>query len=125
MKGKYNDLGKFFKDDKDIGIGAVDCTLDDNKALCAKHGVKGYPTLKAFVNGKAKSYEQARELEPMKKFMLALKEKKGTGGGSAKCPKGLFKSLVTDAVVPLCASHFPDEKSKNSWIVLFYNEKEY
>lgn len=39
MKDTYNNLGKFFKDDKEVGIGAVDCTAQENQALCQKYGV--------------------------------------------------------------------------------------
>ena len=31
-----------------VKVGAVDCDAEDNKALCGKQGVRGYPTLKVF-----------------------------------------------------------------------------
>merc|ERR1712216_360618 len=46
----------------------------------------------------------------------------GTKGGSRKCPVGIFKSKVRDAVVPLCESHFPQDSAKNAWIIIFYAE---
>lgn len=51
----------------------------------------------------------------------AKKEKKTTG--SQKCPKGIFGSLVKDAAIPLCDSHYPDDKAKSSWLVLFYRKE--
>lgn len=42
-----------------IKLGKVDAT--ENKALAGKFGVKGYPTLKFFVNGKEKEYNGGRK----------------------------------------------------------------
>jgi hypothetical protein len=33
----------------------------------------------------------------------------------------MFKSKMKHAVVPLCESHFPDDKAKNDWLVFFYD----
>lgn len=109
------------KNDKSIGIGAVDCDID--KATCGKYGVNGYPSLKAIVGGKGKSYNGAREADAIKEWVTNLAANRGTKGGSSKCAPGPFKSKVKDSVVPLCKEHFPDKKAKNEWIVLFYNEK--
>lgn len=80
--------------------------------------------MKAIVAGKGKSYNGAREAEPMKQWITQLAANRGSKGGSAKCPLGIFKSKVKDAVVPLCEDHFPDDKAKNEWLVFFYNQKE-
>lgn len=56
----------------------------------------------------------------MKSFILGVKEARGTKGGSSKCPSGVFKSKVRDAVVPLCEAHYPQENAKNAWIIIFY-----
>jgi hypothetical protein len=48
-------------------------------------------------------------------------EKKPTG--SQKCEKGSFGSLVKDSTIPLCDAHFPDEKAKSDWLVLFYSKE--
>lgn len=80
--------------------------------------------MKAIVGGKGKSYNGARETEPIKEWITKLAANRGSKGGSAKCPPGLFKSKIKDAVVPLCEEHYPDEKAKNEWLVVFYNEKD-
>jgi len=86
--------------------------------------VSGFPTLKAIVGGKGKSYNGARETEPIKEWIMNVAKNRGSKGGSAKCAVGAFKSKVKDAVVPLCEEHFPDDKAKNDWMVLFYNSKD-
>ncbi|CAE8674506.1 unnamed protein product [Polarella glacialis] len=110
------------KNDKNIGIGAVDCELE--KGICQKYGVSGYPTIKAIVAGKGKSYNGAREADALKGYITHLSANRGSKGGSAKCALGVFKSKIKDAVVPLCEDHYPDEKSKNDWLVFFYNSKD-
>jgi len=51
------------------------------------------------------------------------KPKKQTkSAGSSKCEKGVFESLSKDSVIPLCDAHYPDEKAKSGWAILFYNK---
>lgn len=108
------------KNDKNVGIGAIDC--EKEQAVCQRYGVSGYPTLKAIVGGKGKSYNGAREAEPIKEWITRLAQNRGTKGGSSKCPQGVFKSKVKDAAVPLCEEHFPDEKAKHAWLVFMYEQ---
>mmetsp|Transcript_997 Transcript_997/g.2505 ORF Transcript_997/g.2505 Transcript_997/m.2505 type:complete len:277 (+) Transcript_997:3-833(+) len=123
LEPKFTALAQQLKGEKGIGIGAIDCNEGTNKAICGKYGVNGFPTLKAMVAGKPKSYNGARETEPMKDWIMNILKNKGTKGGSAKCPTGVFKSKVKDATVSLCESHFPGAEAKNSWLVLFYDEQ--
>jgi len=113
------DLARQFKNSKEIGIGAVDC--EKEAALCQKQGVNGYPSIKAIVMGKGKSYNGGREAEPMKNFITNIAANKGTKGGSTKCRPGMFKSKMKHAVVGLCESHFPDAKAKNDWLIFYYD----
>lgn len=108
-----------FKNNKEIGIGAIDC--DNERSTCAKQGVNGYPTIKAIVMGKGRSYNGAREAPAMKQFIEKVAKDRGSKGGSAKCRAGMFKNKVKHAVVPLCEAHFPDNKAKNDWLVFFYD----
>lgn len=123
LKPKYIEAAKQVKGRDDlegVKFGAVDCTK--HQALCQKYSVSGYPTIKAIVAGKAKDYQGPRESDPMIDFVRRLKEGKGTKGGSAKCSSALAGD-AKDGAVALCPSHFPDKKSKNSWLVAFHNEK--
>lgn len=52
-------------------MGAVNC--DAGSALCQKHGVQGYPTIMAFVNGKAAGeYSGERSAGAIKTWALGL-----------------------------------------------------
>mmetsp|Transcript_99065 Transcript_99065/g.288987 ORF Transcript_99065/g.288987 Transcript_99065/m.288987 type:complete len:195 (+) Transcript_99065:41-625(+) len=53
-------------------------------------------------------------------LLAALASAKKKMGGSLKCEKGLFKSEAKDAAIALCDEHYPNEKAKNPWVVLFY-----
>ncbi|KAK4688153.1 protein disulfide-isomerase, partial [Tremellales sp. Uapishka_1] len=62
----YDQLGEAMKDK--LNVIKVDC--DANTALCRKHGVQGYPTLRLFNHGAEKDYMGARTLEAMTKFAM-------------------------------------------------------
>ena len=55
MKPAWDQLGDAFKDSKTVVIGDVDCTV--HQGLCSEHGVKGYPTVKYYVNGEWSDYD--------------------------------------------------------------------
>lgn len=124
LEPKYVTIAKELKEEKGIGIGAVDCNEIANQELCKKYGVRGYPVMKAMVGGKPKPYHGMREIIQMKEWILKVRQNRGTKGGSQKCPVGIFNSKVFDAVVPLCEHHFPADNAKNAWLIIFYNEKD-
>lgn len=66
---EYETLGASFKKAKSVLIGKVDC--DDQKNLCGKYDVQGYPTIKWFPKGslEPKKYEGARTAEAMTAFV--------------------------------------------------------
>jgi len=55
--------------DDDISLAKVDCTSDDNKDLCSRFGVTGYPTIKFFKSGKDTAYEGARDAKGIMTFI--------------------------------------------------------
>jgi len=83
--------------------------------------VNGYPSMKAYVMGKSRSYNGGRDVDSMHRWIEKIAANRGTKGGSSKCRAGMFKSKMKHAVVPLCESHFPDAKAKNDWIVFYYD----
>jgi thioredoxin-like negative regulator of GroEL len=44
-----------------VKVGAVNC--DEHQDICSSNGVKGYPTIKAFINGKGVVYNGQREVK--------------------------------------------------------------
>lgn len=66
------------ENDPPVTLAEVDCT-GDGKDMCGKHGVSGYPTLKAFKGGeKAFDYDGPRDADGIVKYM------KGKAGPSSK-----------------------------------------
>ena len=71
MKPDWDKLGADFADSKTVIIADVDCTKDENKNLCSKYGVKGYPTVKYFTDATAPTgdpYEGGRDYNSLKTF---------------------------------------------------------
>lgn len=66
---EFEKLGASFKKAKSVLIGKVDC--DEQKDLCSKYGVQGYPTIKWFPKGslEPKKYEGARTAEALSEFV--------------------------------------------------------
>ncbi|XP_058077566.1 protein disulfide-isomerase like 2-1 [Magnolia sinica] len=91
---EYEKLGASFKKAKSVLIGKVDC--DDQKNLCSKYGVSGYPTIKWFPKGslEPKKYEGARTAE-------ALTEYVNTEGGT-----NIKLAVIPSNVVILTAENF-------------------
>ncbi|KAJ8447790.1 hypothetical protein Cgig2_015153 [Carnegiea gigantea] len=107
---EYEKLGASFKKAKSVLIGKVDC--DDQKNLCSKYDVTGYPTIKWFPKGslEPKKYEGARTAEALTEF---VNTEAGTNVKIAAAPSH---------VVILSPSNFDDvvmDKSKHV-LVEFY-----
>jgi len=69
MKPAWEQLGDEFQGSSSVLIGDADCTVES--ALCQKHGVKGYPTIKYYTSETGKegaSYSGGREYDGLKKF---------------------------------------------------------
>ncbi|GER55435.1 disulfide-isomerase-like protein [Striga asiatica] len=66
---EFEKLGASFKKAKSVLIGKVDC--DDQKSLCSKYDVSGYPTIKWFPRGSLehKKYEGGRTAEALAEFV--------------------------------------------------------
>ena len=73
MKPDWDTLAKEYADSSSVLIADVDCTAD-GKALCEKHGVNGYPTIKTFEPGsdEGDSYEGGRSLDDLRKHAESL-----------------------------------------------------
>jgi hypothetical protein len=74
MKPDWDKLAKEYDGSETVLIADVDCTEGDNKDLCSKMGVRGYPTIKLYNEGdtEGESYEGGRDLKSLKKAAAAL-----------------------------------------------------
>ncbi|OMJ10445.1 Protein disulfide-isomerase 1 [Smittium culicis] len=110
MANDYIVLSSGFKDQSDVLVAEVNC--DDEKDLCSRFDIKGYPTLKWF-NGNVKSidsYSGGRDENSLKTFIL---DKTGI---EAK------KEAVVDHVTDLTPDSFDPYviESKKNFLVDFY-----
>ncbi|XP_044492242.1 protein disulfide-isomerase like 2-1-like [Mangifera indica] len=91
---EYEKLGASFKKAKSVLIGKVDC--DEQKSICSKYGVSGYPTIQWFPKGslEPKKYEGPRTAESLAEFV------NNEGGTNVKI------AAVPSNVVVLTADNF-------------------
>uniref|UniRef100_A0A2N9J8E9 protein disulfide-isomerase n=1 Tax=Fagus sylvatica TaxID=28930 RepID=A0A2N9J8E9_FAGSY len=91
---EFEKLGTTFKKAKSVLIAKVDC--DDQKSLCSKFDVSGYPTIKWFPKGslEPKKYEGPRTAEALAEFVNT------EGGTNVKI------ATVPSNVVVLTADNF-------------------
>jgi thiol-disulfide isomerase/thioredoxin len=54
---------------KDIKIIDIKCDKDNNKELCKRYQINGYPTIKLIIGNKIIDYEGNRSFEDMKNFI--------------------------------------------------------
>lgn len=67
----WDQLAVKFIGKSNIKIAKVDCTLADNKELCSKEEVDGFPTLFIYKNGeKVNEYNGSRSLEDLYDFVI-------------------------------------------------------
>jgi len=74
MKPDWDKLAKEYDGSDTVLIADVDCTEGDNKDLCGKMGVRGYPTIKLYNEGDTEGevYEGGRDLAALKKAAASL-----------------------------------------------------
>lgn len=72
-------------------IGAVDGDNKDNASLSSNFYIRGFPTLKIFVNGKPTDYSGARTSAAMKDAVVAAISKAKGGADSSSSSSGSEK----------------------------------
>jgi len=74
MKPDWDKLAKEYDGSETVLIADVDCTEGDNKDLCSRMGVRGYPTIKLYNEGdtEGEPYEGGRDLKSLKKAAAGL-----------------------------------------------------
>eukprot|EP00397_Hematodinium_sp_SG-2012_P067793 GEMP01106741.1.p1 GENE.GEMP01106741.1~~GEMP01106741.1.p1 ORF type:complete len:234 (+),score=56.56 GEMP01106741.1:57-704(+) len=68
IKSTWHDLEKEYLGSPIVTIADVDCTRA-GKPICDRIGVRGFPTLKYFINGEARDYKGGRNLAELKHFV--------------------------------------------------------
>ena len=64
----WADLAESIDNDQNVKIGKLDCTI--SKSICEDRGIKGYPTLIYYRNGKVlEKYTKGRDLKSLKDFV--------------------------------------------------------
>jgi len=69
MKPAFDQLGGDYVDHEKVVIADVDCTAD-GKSLCQSKGIRGYPTLRYYVNGEQNDYRSGRDYDSLKSFVV-------------------------------------------------------
>mmetsp|Transcript_122217 Transcript_122217/g.353375 ORF Transcript_122217/g.353375 Transcript_122217/m.353375 type:complete len:144 (+) Transcript_122217:244-675(+) len=78
MKPDWDKLGDEYAASSSVLIGDVDCTASESESLCEEFEVRGYPTIKYFVDGdtKGQDYQKGRDFESLKQFTVDTLEVK-------------------------------------------------
>jgi len=79
----WTELEGKFKENKQAAVFDVDCTAEENKQVCSKMGVRGYPTIKYFgpgEKGEGDKYAGGRDLASLETFMNNKLQAAGAGG---------------------------------------------
>merc|ERR1719480_717683 len=69
MKPAWDKLAKKFAKSQDVVIADVDCTAS-GQSLCQKVGIRGYPTIKYYIGGKANDYQGGRDYSSLEKHVV-------------------------------------------------------
>jgi len=88
MKPAWDRLAQTFSTSKDVVIADVDCTV--HKQLCGRMGVRGYPTIKYYLDGVSRDYNGQRDFESLKKHVVDK-----LGPPPPPCEVGLAKRKKT------------------------------
>jgi protein disulfide-isomerase A6 len=71
MAPAWNEIGEMFNaETSSVLIGDVDCT-DSGEKLCEQYEIRGYPTIKYFLDGdrKGMDYSGGRDVDSLEKFV--------------------------------------------------------
>lgn len=69
---EWSGAAETMKKEKKIRFGKINC--DEHKSMCGEYGVKGYPTIKWFANGRDEDYQMGRDKSSFISFVEGKKE---------------------------------------------------
>jgi len=110
VKGKFN-------------VAKVDCTVE--KDVCQEKGIRGYPTIKFFTDGKIHDYNGARTIEAFTSFVDGIKNpgavpKQEEKQEEKKVAKEAPAQVEGSDVVVLGDANFADKTKEGDWLIEFF-----
>lgn len=72
IKEDWEKLEGDYESSETVGIISVDCTAKENKAICKKNGVEGFPTIKHGDPAALEDYDGERDYDSFKEFAAGL-----------------------------------------------------
>jgi protein disulfide-isomerase-like protein len=100
-----------------FNVAKVDCT--QHGSVCTKLGVRGYPTLKLFVDGQATDYSGARTIPAFEEFIQKNAGDRIAQGGSAAAVEPVATNAAREVVVAT-GDNFNEVVKDGKWLVKFY-----
>ena len=97
----------FEKHGQAVNIAKVDCTKEKSKELCHQFGIRGYPSLKFFVDDQIYTYKGPRNIEHLSDFAVKGEYGKHEEDSSEPLPRRLegwekFQKETKDFLNQLC-----------------------
>jgi len=121
---------------KAFKVAKVDCTIEDD--LAKRFGIKGFPTIKFFHDGKFYDYRAARTVEAFTDFVTSgytsasaspypdgrplptPKETENEVIALDEPVKALDKPVITAGVVDLNTANFEEKTKEGVWLIKFF-----
>jgi len=97
-----------------FNVAKVDCTVE--KDVCSEQGIRGYPTIKFFVDGKAHDYSGQRTVEA---FTSYVEKTKNPAAAQEEVKEAPAQDPTSDVVI-LGDATFKDKVNEGDWLVKFY-----
>ena len=102
--------------DNDIGIAEVDCT--EEKELCGKYGVRGYPTVKAFKDGEeGEKHSGPRTASEFRSWLNTRFPELKIKVDAPAAPAATEEAAAEGDVVILGASNFDEKTKEGVWLI--------
>jgi len=104
-KGKFN-------------VAKVDCTVD--QSVCNDNGVRGYPTVKLFSDGKTHDYSGQRTIEAFTTFVEKIKNPGAQEAAQVEEKKDAPAQDASSNVVSLGDANFAEKTKEGDWLIEFF-----
>lgn len=95
MKPDWDKLGAKYANSETVMIVDADCT-GPAQGTCGSAGVKGYPTIKYFIDGKPKDYQGGRDFNALSSFVASTLDKAKCDVATGKYCKPNEKKFIEE-----------------------------